>query len=248
MVVGNTKRFIFGLVAVAATAFGETRTASAVTLLESLTPTTYDVQAGIDRSWDGTSIDNHLIAQLIEMEFISSYNVSRIGVFQGDAVGSILSVQYLYGVADLDNRVGLVDADGNNFREIGNTTAGEAASIVLEANEAVQLALCNWYGVFSSTELAGEFGQPLILGFEFIRSGSFQLAGLPGRSFDVVAGRDVLFVVEDLFGFPVTDWSDFDYNDMAGIISQTAIPEPASMTLLGIGALAAAAKRRRKQA
>jgi len=167
---------------------------------------------------------------------LSFFMMSEVAYFDGNHVPG------------LGNKFGLIDS-ANNFQTVFDTGAnpGDSHTMFQGESQSFTFGLLSPEGLFSSIDGNNpDGGAAHLVAKKVEKSGQVFIpkTTLMGGSlyFDLLAGDYILFW-EDLLnkgnvfnhaGLP----SDFDYNDLVIVVRQTAVPEPSSYLLLGLGALA----------
>ncbi|MCB0344588.1 MAG: PEP-CTERM sorting domain-containing protein [Bdellovibrionales bacterium] len=186
--------------------------------------------------------------------------------FQEDTLLSFTTISsnaYYDGFHDpnFTNQFGFVNNQGD-FTSVVSAGAGLGGTgqAVVGAGDDFSLALLSGAGnLFQANESENPDGATHLIGYQVAQDVTVTIenANLFGASFtiDLFAG-DILIFVEDLLsqGNDVTNWctevvcdGDFDYNDFVLVVRAEPIPEPATMTLLGLGLGGAIMRRRRRE-
>ena len=191
----------------------------------------------------------------------TSSSLFQANSFTGHAQGSNLQAFMLSEMAAFDghnagfsNNFGVVDKGGSFTSMLNSANVDPLAVGQLDqtANQEFTFALQSPEGLFYSVDgKNADGGVAHMLALKVDKDGvvnlpNTNLRGSGPLSFNLLAG-DILFFIEDmrLSGNISTSLvpfaSDFDYNDMVVLVRQSAslnaVPEPASLLLLGSGAL-----------
>jgi len=202
------------------------------------------------RSYDGAGYNN--IGKTVGnpssfLEFTS---------FTGGAAGTQYDMFFLSSVADYKNNdeFGFLNEQGQFVSSISGASAlGSKTTYTQAGNQTLQVGFKSPESLFYSQASKNADGKSHILGIQATANAVLTIpkADLQGNSisFNLLAG-DILFFMEDMLfnsKYNGAPGSDFDYNDFLTVVraKQAEVPEPATVCLLGLGALAAF-KRRRK--
>ena len=218
-----------------------------------------DVKAS---SYDGPNFDSFAAFS----SFVSP-ELLKINSFTGQPQGSHLDVTLLSEAAAFDgttagyaNKFGVLDEKGDfsSLIDTQSNNPGATASLLQGKDQSLTFALQSPEGLFSSVDVNNSDGAAHMLAMRVDKAGEYEIAptslrGTAPIKFNFLEGDIILFIEDmrvsgNLTSFLVPESSDFDYNDMVFVVRQSEVPEPATLVLLGMAGLGAAARRKRQEA
>ena len=203
------------------------------------------------RSYDGAGFNVLKNAAPSAKDFLtfSTYNASLPTTYE---------MFFLASVADYKNQneFGLLNENRQFVSSVkGSSALGTKATYTQNAGQKLEFGFKSPESLFFSEASKNADGQNHMLAIQVTTNTVLTIpkADQQGNSitFNLLAG-DILFFMEDMLRFSTYNnkgaGSDFDFNDFATVVraKQQEIPEPATVALLGLGALGAL--RRRKTA
>lgn len=210
-----------------------------------------------------TSYDGPKFEAFNQFSSFVSPDLLKVDSFTGHPLGSnfsmtLLSASGAFDFADTDansNKIGVTDAQGN-FHSLVNTFTqgiGATGNLFQGANESLKLALKSPVGLFSTDDANNPDQAAHMIAMQVQKAGDVtinptSLLNTPPLTFSLEVG-DILVFCEDMLTNgninPLVPYaSDFDYNDLVFVVRQSAVPEPMTLSLFGLGALAAVRRRR----
>ncbi len=151
------------------------------------------------------------------------------------------------------NKFGFKDVNGSfeTLIDSDNRNSSATSSFIQAAGQEFNFALKSPEGLFYSKDsLNPNGGSSNIVGLRVTTAGTVNIGETDlfggGRlSFNLQVG-DIVLLMEDmrlLGNQSVLYYGDFDYNDMAVVLRSSEVPEPATLLLLGFGALRGALRK-----
>lgn len=173
--------------------------------------------------------------------------------FDGGAAGTDYEMFFLSSVADYKNQntFGLLNEQNQFVSSInGSSALGSKVSYKQQANQKLKFGFQSPESLFFSKASENKDGRSHILSLVATTDAVLTIpkADKMGNSitFNLLAG-DILCFIEDMLvdsNFKGNKGSDFDYNDFLTVVRAKPVPEPGTMCLLGLGAVAAFRKRK----
>ncbi len=187
---------------------------------------------------DGNIYELGTIASQTVATTYTSYLISELACFSGDDANFQGAFTNKFGHQDVGGTF-VESIDSDNINPVAS------ASFTQDAGKDFDFALKSPEGLFYGKDSKNiDGGSAHMLAIKVTNAGTINIGestlfGNGPISFNLEVGDVVLFMEDMKFSgntfIPMN--SDFDYNDMVVVLRASAIPEPATMALLGLGVL-----------
>jgi hypothetical protein len=200
------------------------------------------------RSYDGPGYNTiNTASSVVPLNFM------QYSSFDGGPAGTQYEIFFLSSVAAYKNQneFGLLNDKGEFVSSVkGSSKLGTKTSYTQGASETLSFGFRSPESLFYADKEKNADKREHMLAVQATQNALLTIprADLMGNSisFNLLAG-DMIFFIEDMLQFSTAfggRGADFDYNDFIAVVRAKPIPEPATMTLLGLGSLVALRRRR----